>query len=331
MMQTMSTRVAFAAIASIICAVAAPVTAFAQVGSAELLVRIDRLENQVRQLNGLIEQLQYQNQQLEGALRRLQGDSASQDLASRGGPPIVTAPSRPGVGPPIQPPVSGLPPVSGGRRGDAFDPTENPNAPGAPRVLGSIPPSAPAPAISPRGITGERGIVGEEPTPYRGTTPTAGLEPGSARVPTGPATRSLDSTGSYPVATAPTSSPREFFDLGTGYLQRKEYALAEEVFRDFLKKYPSDRLAADAQYGLGESFFQRQSYHDAANAFVVLSKKYETSAKAPDALLRLGQSLAAINEKELACVAFGDVGRKYPRAAPSVKQAIEREQKRVRC
>jgi len=103
------------------------------------------------------------------------------------------------------------------------------------------------------------------------------------------------------------------------------------VFRDFLKKYPSDRLAADAQYGLGESFFQRQSYHDAANAFVVLSKKYETSAKAPDALLRLGQSLAAINEKELACVAFGDVARKYPRAAPSVKQAVEREQKRVRC
>src|SRR5215471_4389282 len=132
MMQTMSTRVAFAAIASVICAGAAPVAAFAQVGSAELLVRIDRLENQVRQLNGLIEQLQYQNQQLEGALRRLQGDSASQDLASRGGP-LVTAPSRPGVGPP----VSGLPPASSGRRGDAFDPTENPNAPGAPRVLGS--------------------------------------------------------------------------------------------------------------------------------------------------------------------------------------------------
>ena len=45
----------------------------------------------------------------------------------------------------------------------------------------------------------------------------------------------------------------------------------------------------------------------------------------------IGQSLAAINEKELACVAFGDVARKYPRASSGVKQAIEREQKRVRC
>src|SRR5262249_59597704 len=107
--------------------------------------------------------------------------------------------------------------------------------------------------------------------------------------------------------------------------------IAEEMFRKFLKRYPPDRLAADAQFELGESLFQRQNYHDAANAFVVLSKKYETSAKAPDALLRLGQSLAAINEKELACVAFGDVARKYPRASAGVKQAIQREQKRVRC
>ena len=147
-----------------------------------------------------------------------------------------------------------------------------------------------------------------------------------------PPRSSAGSTGPYAVATAPpSSSPRDIFDLGNGYLQRKDYALAEDTFREFLKKYPSDRLAAEAQYGLGESLFQRQSFHDAANAFVVLSKKYETSAKVPDALLRLGQSLAAINEKELACVAFGDVGRKYPRAPPSVKQAIEREQKRVRC
>jgi tol-pal system protein YbgF len=143
--------------------------------------------------------------------------------------------------------------------------------------------------------------------------------------------RSPGSTGPYAVATAPPSPPRDVIDLGTGYLQRKDYALAEQTFREFLEKYPSDRLAGEAQFGLGESLFQRQSYHDAASAFVVLSKKYESSAKAPDALLRLGQSLAAINEKELACVAFGDVGRKYPRAPASLKQAIEREQKRVRC
>jgi tol-pal system protein YbgF len=300
------------AVASL-CVLMSLTAAFAQVGSAELLVRIDRLENQVRQLTGQLEQMQYRNQQLEAELKRLQDDNEFrfQELGSRGGSRVATA--RPGIVQPIQPAVPS------GRRADAFDPAENPSAPGAPRVLGSIPPQ-PAPAIPPQGM------IGEEPA-----TAAAGLEPGSGRVPMSAPPRSPGSTGPYAVATAPPSSPRDVIDLGTGYLQRKDYALAEETFREFLTKYPSDRLAAEAQFGLGESLFQRQSFHDAANAFVVLSKKYESSAKAPDALLRLGQSLAAINEKELACVAFGDVGRKYPRAPASIKQAIEREQKRVRC
>ena len=136
----------------------------------------------------------------------------------------------------------------------------------------------------------------------------------------------------YAGATAPPSpAPRDTYDLGYGYLLHKDYALAEDTFRDFLKRYPSDRLAAEAQYWLGESMFQRQNYRDAADAFLALSKKYENSAKAPDSLLRLGQSLAALNEKELACATFGEVTRKYPRASLTVKQVVEREQKRVHC
>jgi tol-pal system protein YbgF len=381
MMRTMLNRVAFTAIASACCVMAIPTAVFAQAGGGELLVRIDRLENQVRQLTGQIEQMQYRNQQLEAALQRLQGDNESRIQSPGPGSGSRFANPRPG---PVQPPApapggrrsdsfdpaeypgapgaprtlgsnappavpggrrsdsfdpaeypgapgaprtlgSNAPPaVPGGRRSDAFDPTENPGAPGAPRVLGSVP-SQPAPLAAPERANGQ------EPTFYGSTTTAgAGVEPDSGAAIGAPA-RSSGLTGSYATTAAPSSSPRDVFDLGLGYLQHRDYALAEEAFLDFLKKYPSDKLAPDAQFGLGESLFQRQSYHDAANAFVVLSKKYEASAKAPEGLLRLGQSLAAINEKELACVAFGDVGRKYPRAPLSVKQAIEREQKRVRC
>ena len=304
----MLNRIAFAAIACSCCVVANPNAAVAQVGNADVMLRVDRLENQIRQLTGQVEQLQYRNQQLESALKRLQDDTEFrfQELGARGGP-RVTAP-RPGTAPMIQPSVPG-----GGRRSDAFDPSENPAAPGAPRVLGSLP-SQLAPATLPRNDGGIPTTIGDDP-----------LSRGSA------AGRGPAASAPLSVAAASPSTPRDVYDLGNGYLQRKEYALAEDAFRDFLKKYPSDKLAAEAQYGLGESLFNRQSYHDAANAFVVMSKKYETSTKAPEALLRLGQSLAAINEKELACVAFGDVGRKYPRAAPNIKQSIEREQKRVRC
>jgi tol-pal system protein YbgF len=304
---------------------AAPNVAHAQAGPADLLYRIERLENQIRQLTGEIEQLQYRNQQLEAALNEVRYP----DSGARGGARVATAPSA--AAPLIQPAAPGM--SGGGRRSDAFDPAENPNAPGAPRALGSMPPQPPPPMSRP----------GMEPTPYAtgaagGADPgyrSAGADPGYGRPPAGAAPSGAGSNPPYAVATTsppPASgSPRDVYDAGVVYLQRRDYAAAEETFRDFLRLYPSDRLAADAQFNLGESLFQRQSYQDAADAFVQLSKRYETSPKAPDALLRLGQSLAALNEKELACVAFADVGRKYPRAQPSVKQAIEREQKRARC
>ena len=158
-----------------------------------------------------------------------------------------------------------------------------------------------------------------------GNTAGAPRDPGGAVPPRGPgATAALTTL-------PPSATPRDEFDLGIGYMQRKDYALAEETMRNFAQKYPADPLLADSQYWLGESFFQRQKYRDAAESFLGVTTKFGSSAKAPDALLRLGQSLAALNEKEAACAALGEVTRKYPRASGGVKAAVDREQKRVKC
>lgn len=350
MMRAMMIRFVVAALGFVVGVVAAPSLAVAQ-SSSDLLVRIDQLENQVRQLTGLVEQMQYRNQQLEALLKRVQEDTdyRFQELG-RGGPRLpasaLAMPPRPAP-PPVAgtPPAAQLPPApaSTGRHSDAFDPSENPTAPGAPRALGSIYGNAP-----PRNDGGAPGIMAEEALP--GRQPGAPLDLATMPAPAGsdpslaPAGRPLAGgsnpplprgpipSGGYAVATAPpTQSPRDSFDMGYGYMQRRDYALAAESFRDFLRRYPADRMAADAQYWLAESLYLRQSYRDAADAFLVVSKKYETSPKAPDALLRLGQSLAAISEKELACATFGEVVRKYPRVSPNVRQAVEREQKRVHC
>jgi tol-pal system protein YbgF len=335
---------------------AAPTVARAQAGPADLLYRIERLENQIRQMTGDIEQLQYRNQQLEAALNEMRYQDPG-----RGGGRVATAPptqpGAPGMSPgrrgdafdpaenpnapgsprglgaaPVQPaPAAGTSGPGGRRGGDAFDPSENPYAPGAPRTLGSTPPQPPPPNTRP----------GMGPTPYAAGAP-GGADPGYGRAaddprygrpPAGPPPGGA--AAAYPaVATAappPSGSPREVYDAGVMYLQRRDYAAAEESFRDFLRQYPTDRMAAEAQFSLGESLYQRQNYQEAADAFLQLTKKYENSPKAPDALLRLGQSLVALNDKELACVAFADVGRKYPRARSDVRQAIERELKRARC
>ena len=152
------------------------------------------------------------------------------------------------------------------------------------------------------------------------------FEPGSA-----PTTTKSVFLDTLPTTLPPSATSKDEFDLGIGYMQRKDYALAEETMKNFAKKYPSDPLIADSQYWLGESYFQRQQYRDAAEAFLGVTTKFDKSGKAPDALLRLGQSLAALKEKEAACAALGEVTRKYPRASAGVKAAVDREQKRVKC
>jgi tol-pal system protein YbgF len=145
-----------------------------------------------------------------------------------------------------------------------------------------------------------------------------------------PPPRNPSATGQVAVA-APSATPKDEYDLAYGYVLRKDYALAEEAFRAFLKKYPGDRLVPDGYYWLGETFFQRQRFRDAAETFLTVSTKFDTAGKAPDALLRLGQSLAALGEKEAACATFGEVTRKYPRASASVRKSVDQEQKRVQC
>ncbi len=276
--------------------------------AGELTVRLERLEGQLRQMTGTIEELQYKNQQLEQQLRAMQGGGAS----SAGPRPQGTGPG-PGPGlsqgsinqpPNVQSQISpqSLQPGSNqpGRRGDAFDPNAQPNAPGAPRPLG---------APLDMGSLANRGDNPNAPPPGAGN-----------RAP-----------GQQQAVLPPSGSAKDEYDLAYGYILRRDYALAEEAFRVFLQNHEGDRLVPDAHYWLGESQFQRQQYNDAAETFLDVYNKYPNSLKAPEALLRLGQSLAAIGKQDAACASLGAVATKYPKASAQVKQTVASEQKRVRC
>jgi tol-pal system protein YbgF len=287
--------------------------------STEQVLRIERLEAQIRQLTGTIEQLQYRNQQLENQLRAGGGP-----VAQPAPPPPVT---RPSAGTSIQaalPATAAAPPP----------PPPATNAPGVPRPLGSMP-NEPPPIVTadpPIGAPGGRRAGGPLDLSTLSTVP--GSEPGAppeAGPLPAPPSRNLSATGAVAAVAPPTDSPKDTYDLGYGYVLRKDYALAEDTLQGFLTKYPTDRRAADAQFWLGESLFQRQRYDAAAQAFLEVSTKHSSHAKAPEALLRLAQSLAAMKQKEMSCATLAEVGRKYPKASATVKQGVEREQKRVHC
>ncbi len=311
----------------------------AQTDNAEISVRLDRMESALRQLTGTLEQLQYRNQQLEMQLKRMQDDTEYrfQQLGSKGGLPAGAAPRAMSPPGPVNAPPAAMP----GNRSDVFDPAQHPNAPGAPRVLGNeavvAAPEPNADNVPPVGIPGGRAagapldlstLGGDAPVQPNVPIANAGPMP-PPQMP--PPVRNTSATGTQLATLPPTATAQDEYDMAYGYVLHKDYALAEQAWRDFLRKYPDEKLVPDAQYWLGESMFQRQRYRDAAEAFLAVSTKYERSGKAPDALLRLGQSLAALNQKEAACATLAEVGRKFPRASATVKRGVTQEQKRAHC
>lgn len=269
--------------------------------AADLVVRTSRLENQLRQLSGQIEQLQFENRRLTEQLRKMQEDVDFR-FSERGGQRNSAAPAP-------QAPRPAAPPPGRERRGDAFDPAAQPGAAGGPRQLGQI---------IDEEFAGDQGQGPMDLSSVGRPVPDGVLPPATPR-------------GPSVAATGQAGSPRELYDLAYAHVLRKEYERAEMSFREFLQSYPRDRLAADATFWLGESYFQRRRYREAAEQFLKISRDYPKANKGADSLLKLGMSLNGLGARDQACATFAKVGVDYPSASNAVRQGVEREQRRARC
>jgi tol-pal system protein YbgF len=318
-----------------------------QQDSAGLLVRIGRLESQMRQISGQIEQMQFETRRLTEQLKKFQEDVDFRfhEGGAQGGP-VAKPPQKRSDAPDTQinaddrrPPQSAAPAASHATgRGDAFDPSQNPGAPGAPRPLGSLASAASMNAAGGRpNESGPAGLNRSEPgapldlsngrSRITGPAPTTPTPPmAAANVPTS----GIATPGGTVIAMA-SSPAKEEFDIALGYFKQRAYENAEKGFAQFLEKNPKNKMASDAIYYLGESFYQRGRQPEAAEQYLKISTQYANSPRAPEALLRLGQSLHALGAKEQACATYGEIARKYPNAPATVKTGAEREAKRAQC
>jgi tol-pal system protein YbgF len=298
--------------------------------ASDVVVRLSQLEDQMRRMSGKIEELQFQNQQLRDQLKRLQQDTdfRFQEMGGKG--PSQAATPRPVApsAPPRQiavdePPAPAGPSPAAPRRSrdDAFDPRANPDAPGAPRPLGSPEPSLPAAARRP----GVPASIMEDPdSPRRG--PETPLDIAGAGGPP-PSTPHMQP----PPAATGTPSARADYDSAYSYYQQRQYEQAEMGFRSFLQSHPRSKLVPDATYWLGESYLQRARYRDAAEQFLKITTAYGTSPRAPDGMFKLGVSLHGLGAHDQACATLAEVTRKYPSARASLVREIQRERERAKC
>ena len=318
-----------------------------QQDSAGLLVRIGRLESQMRQISGQIEQMQFETGRLAEQLKKFQEDVdfRLREGGAQGGA-VAKPPQKRTEAPETQingddrgqPQSASIAPSRAKGRGDAFDPSQNPGAPGAPRPLASAAPAASTDQAGGRpNESGPAGLDRNEPgapldlssgrSRIGGPPPTTPTPPlASAGVPAS----GIATPGGTVIAAAPNPAKEEF-DIALGYFKQRAYENAEKGFAGFLEKNPKNKLASDAIYYLGESFYQRGRQPEAAEQYLKISTQYANSPRAPEALLRLGQSLNALGAKEQACATYGEIARKYPNAPATVKTGAEREAKRAQC
>jgi tol-pal system protein YbgF len=316
-----------------------------QPDSGGLVVRIGRLESQMRQISGQIEQMQFETRRLTEQLKKFQEDVDFRfHEGGAQGAPLAKPPQKRSEAPETQiigdgrPQSAAIASSRANGRGDAFDPSQNPGAPGAPRPLGSFAPAASTnlaggranesgPAAldrsepgAPLDLSNGGSRIGGPPL----TTPTPPMA--ATKVPVSGVT----TAGGTVIAMAPNPA-KEQFDIALGYFKQRAYENAEKGFAGFLEKNPNSKMASDAIYYIGESFYQRGRQPEAAEQYLKISTHYAHSPRAPEALLRLGQSLNALGAKEQACATYGEIARKYPNAPATVKTGAEREAKRAQC
>lgn len=263
-----------------------------------LVVRVERLENELRAANGAIEELQNQQRLLQDQLKRFQEDVEFRLGGAHGAAPGAIAEAAP---------------AKPGKRSDAFDPATDPNAVGVPRPIGTTPPSAPlasAPPVAGAPLDLSHNVAGPPPA----ATEAAPQEP-----------TVIAGIG------GPPDDPREQFNAALESYRVGQFEQAEQQLRAFLARNAGNRLAADAVFYLGETYLQRSRPREAAEQYLKVSTDYAKSPRAPEGMLRLGQSLAALGNNDQACATFGEVGRRYPNASAAVKKVVEREIQKDHC
>lgn len=291
------------------------------------------LEDQLRQMNGKIEELNFQILQMQEQIRKQQEDNEFRFQQLEGGtqgaqqPPeqkkSQAAPqdnntdSSVAEAPATQAPAA-TPPADG-QSGEVIveSPTGDP---------GKVVTGAPPKTFGTITVDKNGNVVNADGTtqaPAETTAPATGGQAAGAN--TG------KSDGTVVAALPSTNDPEELYRNSYQFILSGDYSTAEQGFRDHIARFPKDPKAADAHYWLGESLLGQQKYRDAAETFLAASKDYPKAKKAPDMLLKLGVSLVGLNQRDVACATFGEIGKRYPDISGALKERVKQERALAAC
>lgn len=294
------------------------------------------VEDQIRQMNGKIEELNFQILQMQEQIRKQQEDNefrfqqlegsggqGSQKKSDAGGAPDRSLAEAPATQPggDAGKTASAQPPdgtASGRGSTDQIGEVIIDSGNGEPGkvVQGAPPKNFGTITVDKNGNVVDTGQSASTAAPAQGGAPAAKAAAGS---------------GTVVAALPPTDDADELYRNSYQFILSGDYPTAEQGFRDHIARFPKSAKAADAHYWLGEALLGQQKYRDAAEIFLAASKDYPKAKKAPDMLLKLGVSLVGLNQRDVACATFSEVGKRYPDISSALKERVKQEQALASC
>jgi tol-pal system protein YbgF len=277
--------------------------AAAQGETAQLVVRVQQLEEQLRSINGQVEGLTFQLTQMqelltrttqtyEARLKALEGSGGA--AAAPAQPSAAAQPTAPSV-PDTEIPPQGVQPLPGEAE---FDPTFDDG-------------SAPA------------GDLGNSSDPLVGTGAEGGVDLATGQP--------IDLNYNPQTVSTGDADADAQFTAGAEALASGDYAFAEDQFSQFLELYPDNAQATQAASYLGDALMQRAAYSEAADVLLTAFQKAPASPEAPDLLLKLGVSLSGAGERETACRTFAEIDKRYDTLAPAFVSRLGTEKTKAEC
>ncbi len=273
---------------------------------AQLLVRIQDLEEQLRTLTGQVEGLQFQLTQMQTMLQKQSEDNEFRFQQLEGG--------TPGKKPQAAVPTDGATPSDALPQG---------NAPAADQAA--------APDAAPLANTDQPmdGGLGQSADPLLGggtdQLGTLSADDQLSLDPNRPLDLSLDG------GAISNGDALAQYDAGYDAITRGDYAFAEDQFQQFIALYPDDPQAPDATNWLGEALLQRGAFTDAAEVLANGYTKYKESKRAPDMMLKLGVALAGADQLDVACRTFFTLKQRYPDLSAAFLQRLAEENQKAKC
>jgi tol-pal system protein YbgF len=108
------------------------------------------------------------------------------------------------------------------------------------------------------------------------------------------------------------SKSETLYNKGMSFFRRKNYKKSLSIFREYVLKYPKNKLSPNAQYWIGECYYSQNRFEKAKDEFQNVLDFYPKSSKAPDAQVKIGIIYFKQNKQQQSLLELKRVLKMYP-------------------